>query len=147
MQGNDISAFENIGQATMFEGVLANPPDKATSKLKSFFAKQADDWDRVIAGWHPNPLPIKSLADCVNRRRIGTDVYTFLSPDAVDPINRWLVRKGISVPVYYYESVEALAEDLRYNRGIKVIYTSSHDHAMTLGMRATVVSPTQIWNV
>lgn len=147
MQGNDISAFVEARQGTMFEGVLANPPVTLKSRFKDALASRSDDWEKRLPLWTPSTLPLKSLSDCVNRLGIATDVYTFLGPEAVDPIEKWLIRKGISVPVYWYPDVADLAFDLTFNRSIRVVYTASHDDAMVLGMRATVVSPERAWSV
>lgn len=147
MDGNDIGTFESIGQACMFEGVLASPPNTKARRFFNRVKEGVNNWESSIATWTTNELAVKSLADCTNRRFIGTEVYTFLSPDAVDPINHWLIRKGISVPVYWYPDIEAVAEDLKYNRGIKVFMTSNYEDAKLVGPRATVVGPTTIWVV
>lgn len=147
MDKNDIGTYETLSQATMFEGVLASPPKKTLKRIRFRVSEGIQDWSTAIATWQTNELPVKSLADSVNRLFIGTVVYTFLHPDAVDPIEKWLIRKGISVPVYWYPDVDALADDLKFNRGVRVIYTASHDDAKRLGLRATVVSPDRAWSI
>lgn len=146
MEGNDIFSYDRIGQATMFEGVLASPPTGA-SKLRAKFYESRGDWENVIKLWSPNDLPVRSLIDCVNRLYLGTEVITFLDPDATEPIYEWLSRKGVSAPVLYYENAERYEEDLRYNRGVRVFYTGSTDDAHIVGMRATVVSPNTAWRI
>ena len=146
MQGNDISTYDRIGQASMFEGVLASPPS-GTGKLKSKFYESRNDWESAIKLWTPNDLPIKSLIDCVNRLCLGTEVITFIHPDAVEPIYAWLSRKGVSTSVLYYENIEAYNDDFKYNRSVRVFYTSSMDDAHVIGMRATVVAPTTAWRL
>lgn len=147
MQGNDISSFIESRQGTMFEGVLATPPVKALTKFreKVTTGDTEESWEQRLKLWTPATMPLKSLADHVNRLGIMTEVYTFLSPQAIDPINKWLIRKGISVPVYFYESVAELAYDLSFNRSIRRIFTASPDDAQVLGIRSTVVTSERSW--
>lgn len=144
MEGNDLAAFAPIQQAVIFEGVLANPPEGLKS-WRSRLAQRAGDWKTVVNGMNPNELPLKSLADSINRRGIGTIVYTFLPPEAVDPIERWLIRKGISTPVESYTDIAALADDLRYNRSIHVIYVPTQEEQAIIGIRATVLGSERAW--
>lgn len=145
MQGNNIAPFVDARQGTMFEGVLATPPVGLKNRFKEIIAR--NDWSEIIPLWSAGVSSVKSLADAVNRLGISTDVYTFLSPEAVDPIGKWLIRKGISVPVYYYENAAELAFDLTFNRSVRVVYTSSTDDASILGIRSTVVSPETVWSL
>lgn len=145
MEGNDLLPYIGISQATMFEGVLASPPSGVVDNLKYKRLVSKGDWAQAIRMWTANDMPIKSLADCVNRRGIGTEVYTYLPYEAVDAIEKWLVRKGISVPVYQYQNVADLLSEFRIHRGVRVLYTANYDEACLIGPRATVVSPSQAW--
>lgn len=144
MQGNDIAPFHPIAQGVVFDGLLASPPTGNKSFLETV-QRRRKNWDAVIRLWEPHDLPLKALSDCVNRLGLGTDVYTFIHEDAVDAIDRWLVRKGVSTPVYYYESPELLEYDLRFNRAVRIIYTSDEETARILGPRATVASIEKAW--
>jgi hypothetical protein len=144
MQGNDIATFSPTAQGLVFDGLLASPPTGAKVLLENI-QRRRDNWDGVLRMWEPHDLPLKALSDCVNRLGLGTDVYTFLHPDAVDAIDRWLVRKGISTPVYYYESPQMLEYDLRFQRAVRIIYTSDEETASILGVRATVASTDKAW--
>ena len=146
MEGNDISVHDRIGQASMFEGVLATAP-AGSKKLKAKFYEGRNDWDSVIRLWTPNDMPIRSLVDCVNRLGLGTEIITFLHPDAVEPIYNWLSRKGVSTSVLYYEDIEQYNEDFKYNRGLRVFYTTNVEDAHLIGMRATVVNPNTAWRL
>lgn len=130
----------------MFEGVLASAPT-GTAKLKAKFYEGRGDWENVLKLWSPNDMPIRSLIDCVNRLGLGTEVITFIHPDATEPIYNWLSRKGVSTSVLYYENIEQYNEDFKYNRGIRVFYTASVDDAHLIGMRATVVNPNTAWRL
>lgn len=147
MEGNDLMPYTGISQATMFEGVLASPPQKVLQKVTCKRLAAKGDWDEALRLWTPNEMPIKSLADCTNRLGIGTDVYTYLPPESVDAIGRWLVRKGISVGVYAYADLSDLLADFRLNRAVRVLFTSSYDDACLLGPRATVVTASQAWRL
>lgn len=144
MEGNDIFPVSTLSQATIFEGVIASPPPVSAKYL---LAKTRGDWEAMIPMWRPNDLPLRSLSDCVNRLQIGTDVITFLSPEAVEPIYNWLVRKGISTPVIWYPSATDYYNDVRYNMGLKVVYVANDEDAAILGMRARVVSPATAWSI
>jgi len=148
MQGNDISVFATTRQGTMFEGVLATQPIKSPKYFtrKTLSSDTEESWEKRLSLWLPSTMPLKSLADQVNRMGIMTDVYTFLSPYAVDPISKWLIRKGISAPVFYYENVAELAYDLSFNRSVRRVFTASQEDAQVLGMRATVVSSDRAWS-
>lgn len=145
MQGNDISPFLSAYQGTMFEGVLASPPSGIKGKVKEALAR--NNWEEIIQLWSPSTAALKSLSDSVNRLGIRTDVYTFLSPEAVDPIEKWLIKKGISSPVLFYPSVTELAYDLTFNRSVRVVYTANSEDALVLGLRATRVTPETAWNI
>jgi hypothetical protein len=144
MQGNDIASFSPTAQGVIFDGLLASPPSGNKAILEAI-QKRRDRWDSVINLWEPNDLPLKALSDSVNRLGLGTDVYTFIHPDAADAIDKWLVRKGISTPVYYYETPQLLEYDLRFSRAVRIIYTSNEEYARILGIRATVVNPERAW--
>jgi len=144
MQGNDIASFAPTAQGVVFDGLLASPPE-GYKAIQETVQRRRGNWDGVIRSWTANELPLKALSDSVNRLGLGTDVYTFIHPDAVDAIDRWLVRKGISTPVYYYESPEMLEYDLRFSRAVRIIFTSDEYVAHTIGPRATVVNPEKAW--
>ena len=147
MERGDIGNYARMYQACIWEGVLASPPETLSSKARYKVADLKSDWETMIGMWKPLDKSVKSLIDCVNRLGIGTDVVTFLSPEAVDPIYKWLVKKGVSTSVIYYESPEEYAIDLRYNRGIKTVYVASQDDALTLGLRAHVLKPDTAWSL
>jgi hypothetical protein len=144
MERGEITDFVRVGQACVFEGLIASPP-AGTSLIKEKFYERNNNWTSALKLWRPNDLPLKSLIDSTVRLGIATDVITFLSEEAVEPIYQWLLRKGVTCPVTYYEDVESYEVDLRYNRAIRVVYVSNQEHARTLGMRATVVPPTTAW--
>lgn len=144
MEGNDLAEFAPLQQGVIFEGVLANPPEGLKS-WRTRIAQRTGDWKTVINAMTPSELPLKSLADSVNRRGIGTIVYTFMPPDAIDAIERWLIRKGISTPVESYTDIEALADDLRYNRSVRVIYVPTQEEQAVIGIRATVLGSERAW--
>lgn len=144
MQGNDITEYASTGQGLVFEGLLASPPEGLNAGLETI-RRRRNNWDRALQMWKPNELPLKALSDCVNRLGIGTDVYTFLHPDAADAIENWLIRKGISTPVYYYETPQLLEYDLRFQRAVRTIFVSDEEVAKVLGIRATVTSPERAW--
>jgi hypothetical protein len=144
MWGNDIQEYAPISQALVFEGLLATPPTGA-SKALELLRRRKNDWDGVLRTWTVNELPLKALSDSINRLGLGTDIYTFLDPEAPDAIDKWLMRKGVSTPVYFYESPEMLEYDLRFQRAVRVVYTSDEEVAKVLGFRAQVVSPDRAW--
>lgn len=147
MERGDISDFAVIGQACVFEGLLASPPATRTGRLRTKYYTSREEWDTALKLWKPHDLPLKSLIDSVKRLKIATVVITFLSEEATDPIYRWLLRKGVMTTVEFYESPEAYANDLRYNRAIKSVWVPTKDIAYTLGMRAVVTSPDKSWNL
>lgn len=147
MERGDISDYTITSQACVWEGVLANPPAGFSSKTRHKLYERSNNWVAAIPMWKPNDLAVKSLVDCVSRLRIATDVITFLPPEAIDPIYNWLLRKGITTPVFHYDSAEEYAQDLRYNRGIKTVYVGNDSDAMTIGLRAHVVQPNTAWRI
>lgn len=147
MENGDIADFYIPSQACIFEHLLAAPPASVSEKLKNALYTSRGDWDAVINLWKPNEIPLKSLIDSVNRRRISTLVVTFLSPEAPEAIYRWLLRKGVTTTVEFYESPQAFAEDLRYNRSILNVFVPDKDTAHTIGFRATTASTTTLWNI
>jgi hypothetical protein len=147
MERGDISTHSPLSQATIWENVLATPPEGVVAKTKHKLAERNEKWEQAVNLWKPQDMPLRSLIDCVNRLQIGTDVITFLSQEAVEPIYRWLVRKGVSTSVWYYPTVEDYAFDLRYNRSVKTVYVSSQEEASIIGLRSHVVQPDTQWRV
>lgn len=145
MQGNDLSDFSPISQATMFEGVLASEPT-GIKKARSIVAQAGKNWEQYLAQWQTNDVPIKHAIDLISRYQVGIVVYTLLPGYLVDSIEKWLVRKGISTSVFAYATIEELAHDLRFFPSIKKVYTSDEEHAKIIGFRSTVVSTKTAWS-
>jgi hypothetical protein len=141
--GNDIAEYATPGQGVIFEGVLASPPHS----IKANFHLSRENWKAYLRLWTPNDLPLKAMVDSAQRLGINTEVYTFVHESFADEVDKWLARKGLSVPVYYHESVSHLAYDLRFNRSIRTIYVATKEQASVIGIRATVVSPETAWSV
>jgi hypothetical protein len=141
VQGNDIASFNYIGQGVMFEGLLASPPERR------LFNRQNSDWEKELRKWIPHELPLKALIDTSDRLGVDTEVYTLLGQDAVDAVERWLSRKGITVPVLAYDNIEELAYDLRFKRSLRTICVPTQEHAYTIGIRATIVDPQKAWTL
>lgn len=141
MQGNDISVSQDAGQGVIFEGLLANPPDRRYN----IFKRMTETSEKEIRNWKPNELCVKALIDTSDRLGVSTEVYTFL-PYA-DEIESWFFRKGISLPVFYYSSIEELAYDLRFKRSIRRILVPTEEQAAVIGIRATVVDPKKAWTL
>lgn len=144
MQGNDIRSYADKGQGVIFEGLLAAPREK---KFQLFRNRVITDWSKELQTWRANELPLKALIDTSDRLGVNTEIYTFLDPEAPDAIDKWLLRKGISLPVWYYTNVEELAYDLRFNRSIRTIFVPDQEQASVIGIRATVVDPKKAWTL
>jgi hypothetical protein len=142
VQGNDISNFNGIGQGVIFENLLASPPPPTR-----FFQRTTNDWAKDLRKWKAHDLPLKALVDTSDRLGIDTEVYTFLDYDAVPAIDAWLGRKGVSLPVYFYENVEELAYDLRFKHSVRTIYVPDQEQAAVIGIRATVVDNKKAWTI
>lgn len=144
MQGNDLAPYAPIQQAVLFEGVLASYPTGVKS-VRNWFASKAKDMPTLVNTMKPNELPLKSLNDSINRRGIGTLVYTLMPVEAVPEIEHWLIRKGVSTSVEAYPDIETLSEDLRFNRSIHVIYVATQEQQSIIGIRATVLGSERAW--
>jgi hypothetical protein len=147
MENGDIADFYIPTLACVFENLLAAPPITVADRLKYKLYVSRNDWDSAIKLWQAHSLPVKSLIDAVNRRGISTQVITFLSSGATDPIYRWLLRKGVTTVVDFYDSVESYAADLHFNRAINTVFVPSKEMAYKLGMRATTASTTTVWTL
>jgi hypothetical protein len=142
MLGNDIREHHDIGQGVIFEGLLATPP-----AARLFKWGQSKEWEKELRRWKPNDLPLKALIDTYDRLGISTEVYTLLGDDAAEHVENWLLRKGISLAVYGYSSIEELAYDLRFKRSMRTIYVPEQEQAAIIGLRAQVVDPRKAWTV
>jgi hypothetical protein len=141
VQGNDISVGLDAGQGVIFEGLLAVPPDK---KYR-LFQRPTELSEKYIREWKPNELALKALIDTSDRLGVSTEVYTFLP--FPEEIERWIFRKGVSLPVFQYTNVEELAYDLRFKHSIRRILVPTEEQANIIGMRATVVDPQKAWTL
>ncbi len=145
MERNDIQSDAPIKQACLFEGVLAGPPSKNIQKMRAATAKDEHEWHRYIGMWRPHELPIKSLVDSVNRRGVGVEVYTCLASGVEDAIDRWLARKGVSVPVYQFENIYELQAEMKFHSPAMKIHVATEEQAQLMGLRARVASPHKEW--
>lgn len=144
MFNNDIQSYDDVGYGVVFEELLASAPD-GFKGIGSALYQARNNWERVLRLWNSNDLPLKSLYDTTHRLGIGAEVYTFLSEDAVEAVDNWLQRKGMSLPVYYYKTVNDLEYDLRFKRSVRTIFVPHQEQASILGIRATVSSTTSAW--
>jgi hypothetical protein len=144
LEKGDIAVFERPTRACIFEGLLASPPSTSKKLLNVFNSK--DPGVKGLKSWTANELPLKSLVDSFNRLGIPTFVFSLLGDDMEEPIYNWLVRRNAAVPVFCYNTIEEVQEELKYNRNLHVIYVTEQDHAAVLGMRAKVVLPTAPWS-
>ena len=145
MERNDIQADAPIKQACLFEGVLAALPTGNLKRMRAAKAVRQNEWNRYIGMWTPYELPIKSLVDSVNRRGIGVEVYTCLYPGVEDAIDRWLTRKGVSVPVYQFENIYEIHAEMKFHHPSMRIHVATEEQAQLLGLRARVASPHKEW--
>lgn len=136
MERGDIAPFERPSRACMFEGLLASPPKKHRLLIKR------QEEDRTLRGWTPHEIPLKSLVYQTNNLGLHIAVFTLLGSDMEDPVYRWLTNRGARATVYAYDGIAELVEVLRYNQQFKTVYVPTKDLWQTIGMRATVVSPT-----
>lgn len=147
MERGDIGEFSIAGQACVFDQLLASSPTNISDRMKERFHIAKGDWESALKLWKPNDAPLKSMIDHVKRLGISTVVVTFLSPDAVEPVYRWLLRKGVSTTVEFYESPAHFGQDLKYNHSLRNVYVPDQEMSAVLGVRATCVSPTTIWSL
>ena len=145
MERNDIQSDAPIKQACLFEGVLAAPPVKSIQKMRAAKAIRQHEWHRYIGMWLPYEMPLKSLVDSVNRRGVGVEVYTCLTSGVEDAIDRWLARKGVSVPVYQFESIYEIHAEMKFHSPSMRIHVATEEQAQLLGLRARVASPHKEW--
>lgn len=145
MQGNDIGITVQKHVACMFEGLLCTVDEEVEPpKKRKLWGREAPivkdkDMAKIVKSWHPNEMPLKSVIHLTKQLGIGVEVYTFYPEDFVEPIERWLGRKGISVTVHAYDDIMHLQEDFKYNRDVQVLFTHSERDAQILGIRSTVV--------
>jgi len=144
MEGNDIAPFMTSKVACMFEGLLVTIPDKQPNR--SVFRKQRPlTPEEEVRRWKANELPLKSLIHLTTKLDVGVEVYTYLDYEYHDAIEHWIARKGAVANVYHYESIVDLAEDFKYNRDVRALYTPVEKDAFILGPRSTVVQPDKTW--
>lgn len=148
MQGNDIGPFTTSKIACMFEGLIATiPTEEQRRKFLRLRPGKPVTLEDEVRRWKANDLPLKSLLHLTNRLEVSVEVYTYLDYDYVEHIEHWLARKGANVIVYNWLNAEELAEDFKYNRDVRVLYTPHEDDAAIIGIRATVAHPDQTWGI
>lgn len=145
MQGNDIGAFSTARQAVVWEGLLALPKPGRINEFNRKRLAKAERWDDWLALWDPAEVPLKIMIDQHNRLGITTDVYTMTNHGLVDPIENWLIRKGASCRVFFYENVHELVDDLKYNRSIHRVLCADQDMSADIGIRAMCVDTEKGW--
>jgi hypothetical protein len=145
MEGNDIAPFITSKIACMFENLLVSIPEN--DEQRGLFKRKRPPLtiEEEVRRWRANELPLKSLIHITTRLEIGVEVYTYLDYRYHDAIEHWIARKGAIVNVFHYESVLDLAEDFKYNRDVRTLYTPFEKDAMILGLRATVVQSDKTW--
>lgn len=147
MEGNDISPTIQRHIACMFEGLLIQQTEEQQPERKHWWSKEpepvTDDQyiAHVVRTWKPNEMPLKSVSHMVNQLHMGVELYTYLDWEFLDPIERWMQRKGVAINAYHYDDIHQLREDFRYNRDVHTFFTPFENDAAVLGIRATVVRP------
>ena len=134
----------------MFEGlVYTDDPEKVTPEKKWYQRSKSSDpvADTVIRRWKPRELPLKSLLHLINQLGQHVDVYTYYDNTYTEEIEHWLFRKGASVTVYSYEDIDALKDDMKYNRDVHTLYTPFEDDAAVIGIRASVMKIDGTWGI
>lgn len=141
MQGNDIAADTVLTLGCMFEGLLVTIPEEEEEKRSLFSRRKAKPARR----WEVNDMPMKALIHLTTKLQVRVEVYTYLAEDLREDVENFLARRGAVctvIPAYDYMD---LAEMIRFDRDIHQFYTTSEYEAQYIGMRATVVLPTQTW--
>lgn len=146
MEKGDIASYAKPGLAVMFEGVLANPPDKL-NKVIANVRLRTNDYDAYLSYWRPNKLQVKHVIDSINRKQIGVLVYTLLAPELHDAIDRWLLHRNISTTIMVYQNIDDLVESQEFMREIKSVFVNDDELARRIGIRATVIQPDTKWNI
>lgn len=146
MERGDIAAYSKPGLAVMFEGVLANPPDRF-NKIIANVRLRANDYDSYLSYWKPNHLQVKHVVDSINRKQIGVLVYTLLPPELSTAVDRWLLHRNISTTIMVYQNVDDLVESQQFMQEIKSVFVNDDELAKRIGIRATVIQPDTKWNI
>lgn len=147
MEGNDIAPFLTRKVACMFEGLIATIPDQEEDRSLFRRKRRVLTIDDEVRRWRVNELPLKSLIHLTTKLEVGVEVYSYLSSDYTDAIEHWLSRKGAVANVYHYENLAILAEDFKYNRDVRTLYTPHEQDAFVLGLRATVAHADKTWGI
>lgn len=145
MEKNDIAPFITHKVACMFEGLIVDIPDFDDDKGLFRRRKRPVTIEDEVRRWRTNELPLKSLIHLTTKLEVGVEVYTYLDSEYHDAIEHWIARKGAVANVFHYYDVLDLAEDFKYNRDVRVVYTPSEKDALVLGVRATVAQPDKTW--
>ncbi len=141
MERGDIAIYELPQRACLFEGLIAVPAKNR------FFKRRSSDEVTRLKGWTANELPLKTLIDQTNRLGFTTAVFTTLGTHMEDDVYRWLLRRGVSCPVYAFDSLEEAIEAYRFNFSFHTIYVPTTELAHAFGMRATAVDPSTSWGL
>lgn len=146
MERGDIGPYAPLQLAVVFDGLLAKKPE-GTRYLAAAAAYRLNNYDKYMSHWKPNELPIKFIVDAVNRRNIGVSIYTFLNPILHDALDRWLVRRNITIPPIHVEDAKEIAETVKYFPGIRQVFVPDQEQAAIIGIKATVVSADKAWSL
>jgi hypothetical protein len=141
MERGDIAIYERPERACLFEGLIASPTKRRVFKFRP------NDDITTLKGWVAHELPLKTLIDQTNRLDITTAVFTTLGTHMEDDVYRWLTRRGVSCPVYAFDSLAEAVEAYRYNFSFHTIYVPTTELAQMFGIRATAVDPLTSWGI
>ncbi len=143
MEGNDIGLTVQKHVACMFEGLLCTvASEEEIPKKRKLWGRDTPivkdkDMSKIVRSWRPNEMPLKSVLHLTKQLGIGVEVYTYYPEDFVEPIERWLGRKGISVVVHSYDDIMHLHEDFKYK---KTSSTTGMSRCSSLRVRKTPAS-------
>ena len=59
MERGDIADYSILGQACIWEGVLATTPEGITAKAKYKFHERSNNWETAIPMWKPNDIAVR----------------------------------------------------------------------------------------
>lgn len=138
MLGGDISNRVEPRLLVVFEGLIALPPDRQPLLR---FARRTGKMKRMVESLQVNEKMARVINDTVWRHKYAVDVVTFLDPDFLPHVEKWLEHHALPVSNVIAADRTVLSREMVYRLDLVGIFSPEPRDALLFGSRCYTVNP------
>lgn len=138
MLGGDLSNRTAPRVLIVFEGLIGHLPKEKVADYEKYVAE--DRWDEVVFQFDLNNQVLNKILYLTWNADYNFHVVTWFPKEAADAIQAKLEELSIPVRSVFSSSPEKLAKILVNNPDIIAVYDVVHQHVLTFGSKAKLVT-------